>query len=94
MTPTRTPAELGKLMLGLFQRDDYLDHAEAADLIADAGGDDYLFTNDNGNIAIDTEVLKEFRKLTEKTAIWMKSTRAWRLRDPLTDTEDSREQPL
>lgn len=72
----------------------FLDQAEAADLISDAGGDSLLYTNDNGNIAIDKTVLAEFRKLTEGAAVWMKSARAWRLHDPRTDTAGEREQPL
>lgn len=81
-------------MFARFEQEDYLDEAEAADLIADAGGDDLLRTNHNGNIAIDRCVLAEFRKLTEGTAVWMKSAQAWRRHDPNTDAPGEREQPL
>lgn len=88
------PEELAKLLLERFNQESFLDQAEAADIIADAGGDEYLRTNDNGNIAIDKSVLAEFRKLTEGVAVWMKSAQAWRMFDPTTDAEGQREQPL
>lgn len=81
-------------MLARFEQEGYLDQAEAADIIVDAGGDEFLRTNDNGNIAIELPVLKEFRKLTTETAVWMKGARAWRRRDPATDSPEVREQPL
>lgn len=81
-------------MFDQFDQESYLDQAEAVDLIADADGDEFLKTNDNGNMSITAPVLVEFRKLTEKTAVWMKSAQAWRKRDPLADDADTREQPL
>jgi hypothetical protein len=81
-------------MQARFAQEGYLGQDEAADLIAEAGGDELLTTNNNGNIAIDKSVLAEFRKLTAETAVWMKSARAWRERDPMTDAAGQREQPL
>jgi hypothetical protein len=81
-------------MLARFEQEDYLGQDEAADLLSDTGGDELLTTNDNGNIAITKTVLAEFQRLTVETAIWMKSERAWRLRDPKTDPPGIREQPL
>jgi hypothetical protein len=79
-------------LLARFQQEHFLAQSEAVDLISDAGGDCYLDTNDNGNMSIDRVILKEFRALTETTAIWMKSAQAWRKRDPETDSPDTREQ--
>ena len=81
-------------MVRQFEAEDFLEHAEAADLIESSGGLAFLYTNDNGNIAIDKSVLAEFRKLTEGHAVWMKSAKAWRARDPRTDPKGVREQPL
>ncbi len=89
-----SPAELAAVMFQRFDHESYLDQAEAVDLIADAGGYSFLQTNDHGNMSIMAPVLAEFRKLTDKTAVWMKSALAWRRRDPLTDDADTREQPL
>jgi hypothetical protein len=41
-------------------------------------GDAFVYQNQNGNLAIGKDVLKEFRKLTEGNAIWSKSDRSWR----------------
>ena len=38
------------------------------------------YRNENGNDAISEDVLKEFRKLTEHTAIWERGERMWRTR--------------
>ena len=41
-------------------------------------GDDFISENENGNISISKNVLKEFRKLTEREVVWMRSEKAWR----------------
>ncbi|MGX9574083.1 DUF6953 family protein [Mesorhizobium sp. f-mel] len=45
-------------------------------------GDEYVYQNANGNLAISKAVLKEFRKLTEDTLVWERGERAWRPRKP------------
>lgn len=45
-------------------------------------GDEYVYTNQNGNPAISKAVLKEFRKLTEDTLVWERGERAWRHKKP------------
>ena len=44
-------------------------------------GSSFTYVNDNGNLAIDKRVLKEFRKLTSDTVVWDGSERMWRFRD-------------
>lgn len=44
-------------------------------------GSKFTYLNDNGNMAIGKDVLKEFRKLTEETVVWERGERAWRLRE-------------
>ena len=44
-------------------------------------GDEFTYINDNGNMAISKNVLKEFNKLTANTVVWLRSDRAWRLRE-------------
>lgn len=39
-----------------------------------------VYTNESGNPALDTAVLREFRKLTEQTLIWERGENAWRRR--------------
>jgi len=49
--------------------------------IRDEFGADFVYENDNGNLAIAKEVLKEFRILTPDV-VWMKGERAWRKKEP------------
>lgn len=44
-------------------------------------GNDFVYINDNGNLAIDKQVLKEFRSLTEDTVVWERGARYWRKRE-------------
>ena len=43
-------------------------------------GSDFVYTNENGNLAIDPKVLKEFRKITPN-AVWERGERCWRTRE-------------
>ncbi|MGK9261191.1 hypothetical protein KXS15_09530 [Sinorhizobium meliloti] len=45
-------------------------------------GDDYVYKNQNGNLAISKEVLKEFKALTEESLVWERGERAWRRKRP------------
>ena len=44
-------------------------------------GDGFVYTNENGNLAIARAVLTAFRKLTNETVIWDRSERLWRFRE-------------
>ncbi|MGO7484071.1 hypothetical protein ACCT28_23005 [Rhizobium ruizarguesonis] len=46
--------------------------------IRDRFGEDYVYLNQSGNLAISRAVLKEFRKLTEGKLVWERGERAWR----------------
>jgi len=54
---------------------------EVVYLIEDKFGSQFVYENRNGNLAINREVLKEFRKLTEKTVIWSRIEFCWRIRN-------------
>jgi hypothetical protein len=42
-------------------------------------GDDFVYFNENGNLAIGKDVLREFRKATEGKVVWERTERrAWR----------------
>ena len=43
-------------------------------------GSKFVYENRNGNLAISREVLKEFRKLTEKNVVWSRIEFCWRIR--------------
>jgi hypothetical protein len=53
-------------------------------------GDNFTYLNENGNLAIGRDVLREFRKLTKDSVVWDKRERAWRKRDQ--HDEPSRQQ--
>jgi hypothetical protein len=54
-------------------------------------GPEFVFINENGNMAIIKEVLKEFRNLTPNV-VWERGNRLWRERqnfdDPKSRTQD------
>jgi hypothetical protein len=43
-------------------------------------GKGFVYFNENGNLAISKEVLREFRKLTPD-CVWVRSDKSWRKRD-------------
>ena len=45
-------------------------------------GEEFVYINENGNLAIDREVLGEFYGLTEQRVVWVQGARCWRWREP------------
>lgn len=43
-------------------------------------GDEFVYRNKNGNLAIAEEVLDEFNTLTLETVVWSTGSRYWRMR--------------
>lgn len=64
--------------------------ADAVRHIQDRFGAKFWYTNESGNPAIAPNVLKEFRRLSEKIVVWEPGERLWRLRTP--DDEPGRRQ--
>jgi len=54
---------------------------QAAAEITARFGDECAYQNDNGNLAISREVLKQFRAATEGTVVWDGAERMWRRRE-------------
>lgn len=44
-------------------------------------GHAFLYENEAGNVAINKDVLKAFKKLSEDTVVWERGEKAWRLRE-------------
>ena len=86
--------DIAKQMLVKFESESFLAHLEAVDIVMSMSGEKHIRENINGNVALTSDILKAFRSLTEGVAVWMKSERAWRAFDPLTDDLGVREQPL
>ena len=49
-------------------------------------GDDFVYLNKNQNLAINVEVLAEFRKITKNEIVWSRSGRCWEYKDDLDDS--------
>lgn len=75
-----TPQEVAELMLARLEADDVLYQDEIVYVIERECGDEHVRINDNGNLAIQSNVLKAFRKLTEGCVVWEKGERCWRFR--------------
>ncbi len=43
-------------------------------------GKEYLYINQNGNYAINKDVLKQFRKISQDV-VWLRGERCWKIRE-------------
>jgi hypothetical protein len=73
-----TSKDIAHWMVEQFNND-YLYQEDVAWEINDKFGEPHVYINDNGNYAISTKVLSEFRKITEGKVVWERSEKAWRL---------------
>ena len=72
--------EVAKWMLDQISKKRELYQNEVVYQIEEKFGSQFVYENRNGNLAINPEVLKEFRKLTEKTVVWSRIEFCWRIR--------------
>jgi len=72
--------EVAKWMLDQISQKRELYQNEVVYQIEEKFGSKFVYENRNGNLAINREVLKEFRKLTEKTVVWSRIEFCWRIR--------------
>lgn len=82
--------EVAKFMLEQLEKEKYLYQESVVYDIDKKFGERFVYMNDNGNLAIGRDVLKEFRKLTEETVVWERGERLWRKREAY-DTIGSRQ---
>jgi hypothetical protein len=85
-----TPTDVARWMCDELNRTGRLRQAKAAEEIEREFGPSFIYINENGNPAIDKDVLRKFRELTEGYVIWDRSTFEWRHRQP--DDAPSRQQ--
>lgn len=76
-------------MLSELRERDSLEQSVAAEEIEMRFGSDLLYINDNGNLAIEQEVLDAFRELTGNEVVWDRPEFLWRYREDA-DPSDSR----
>lgn len=76
-----TDAVVGKWIFDEIMQGDWVYHENIVYEILDKFGDDFVYYNENGNLAIGKGVLKEFNKLKKQLPtgeiIWDRSERAW-----------------
>lgn len=75
-----TPSDVAKWMRDKIIKDKTVYQEHVVYEIRDEFGEEFIYTNDNGNPAISKVVLKEFRKLTEDLVVWERGERCWCLR--------------
>jgi hypothetical protein len=77
-----SPRQVAEWMVKELKKSDYFLYQEqVVHGIADTFGDEFVYTNRNGNLGISRDVLKEFRKLTQDTVVWERGQRVWRKRE-------------
>lgn len=75
-----TPEEVAQWMLAELDRRQHLYQEDVAHQIRINFGEEFVYLNANGNIAIGRDVLKAFRALTGDAVIWERGQRMWRRR--------------
>jgi len=73
-----TAKEVAEWMAAQVEAAPYVYQETIASKIGRQFGSEFVYTNENGNPAIDKSVLKQFRKLTEGKIVWERSDRSWR----------------
>jgi hypothetical protein len=73
-------SDVAQWMLEQISKKRELYHIDVVYQIEEQFGSKFVHENQEGNLAINREVLKEFRKLTEKTVVWSRSELFWKFR--------------
>jgi hypothetical protein len=81
-TEQTTPADVARWMHDELNRIGSLSQTYATAEIESKFGASFIYETENGNPAIDEDVLREFRELTEGHVIWDRWARKWRHRQP------------
>ena len=75
-----TKEDAAKWMADELNRNGSLSQARAVRYIKNEIGKDFTHKNKNGNLAINKDVLEEFKKLTGEDAVWVRGDFRWRRR--------------
>jgi hypothetical protein len=73
-----TPSEVAQFMLDSMGDKSWLYQETIVQKIKRECGEEHVWRNPNGNLAIKPNVLAAFRKLTEGKLVWSRGERAWR----------------
>jgi len=80
MSSKPTAKDVAQYMKGQLSQERYLYQEVIVYDIEAKFGSDFVYINENGNLAIGRNVLKEFKKITPNV-VWERSERCWRLRE-------------
>ncbi len=75
-----SPSDAATWMASKLREDGVLYQSEAAYGLKRDFGDDFVYVNRNGNLAVNSEVLQAFRTITGEAVVWDRKERAWRFR--------------
>ena len=67
-------------MLSEIERHGCIYQDDVVDFLVKAKAENFLRENSDGNLVVGREVLDAFRKLTERTVVWVKPDFYWRFR--------------
>lgn len=81
MATTQTPDDVARWMVEELRRGKYLYQETVVDDIQSKFGADFVYINENGNLAISKKVLSSFKQITSNTVIWERGQRLWRFRE-------------
>lgn len=68
-------------MVNITHANGVLYQSEVVEFLINNFGEEYIKTNDNGNYAISSAVLANFRKASKDDIVWDRVELAWRLRN-------------
>lgn len=72
-----TEKDVAQWMLDEVLNKGYLEQCAVVHVILKKFGNDFVYQNDNGNLAIEKKVLNIFNNLSSDNVVWLKSERAW-----------------
>jgi hypothetical protein len=81
MTPGASAQDVATWMLAELRREGMLYQDVVVYEIAERFGEQFIYDNENGNLAISKAVLNAFRKLSGNDIVWCRSERYWRPRE-------------
>jgi hypothetical protein len=76
-----TVSKVARWMVSQLRENTFLYQQEVAYQITDKFGEGFTYYNKNGNLAINSDVLAEFRCLTSNEVVWERGQRCWRMRE-------------
>ena len=72
-----TTKDVAQWMLDEVLNEGYLEQGAVVYVIFKKFGNEFVYQNDNGNLAIQKKVLAAFNKLSADNVVWLKGEKAW-----------------